>query len=492
MAVDLPPVLPPQAGVLESLPQANSAIAADYGRYRLLISGSALLDAEQIAEIVQPAQDLNQALALLARAYYAAGYPAAQLIHTSQHQDVHVVVRLNRLSETQVDAPLTPYFADLPGETPLRARALEPRRVLASLHADRAGLRATPVLRPDGHGGAQLRLETMPDRTPTQLDLSFDNGGDRYADRHLAQLEFRTGSRSGDEFQIGVRSGLDGLNDGRYAAHELAWSRVTPWGIFGAGARYTDYRQTVAGPVIEGEFWVGNLHWLTPLYADFDSRWNLQGQLDRSRYRESAAGLLTQDELYSSAEIASTYHRREQWLGLAWELDAAVAARQGLGDETATAAALDYQLLRPALRMKLHVGDAAGLTLEASAQFSDDVLPEQQQWVLGGIGNLASQRPGVAIGDEGHLLRAVGELGRYSWQGIELRPRVFAARGAARLTGAPDQPMLADAGIELALSAYGWLHAGLIRSWRLDEREVSQRALERTEAELLFTLRVGF
>src|SRR3569623_1806507 len=69
-----------------------------------------------------------------------------------------------------------------------------------------------------------------------------------------------------------------------------------------------------------------------------------------------------------------------------------------------------YLLFRPSALLKFFWTNNIATGLEASAQFSSDTLPEQQQWVLGGVGSLTSSLPGVVVGDKGYLGRVYTEV----------------------------------------------------------------------------------
>lgn len=493
MAVDLPPALPPLAQSPDLLTRSAVAVTVPHRGDSLQIMSELPLSGAEVRAAIAPAASLEEALALLTRAYRANGYPGAQLLYARQGSEVWVQVVPGRLRETQVDRPLTPYFADLPGESALRDRELEPRRILASLHADRAGLQAVARLHPDDAGNLRLIVDTERGAAPTRLAWTIDNTGQRYSTSELmTAVDFATGTGRGDEFGIGAHIGLDHPGDDEYAAHRLTWNRVTPWGLFGVGARHTRYVQTDRAQIDEGRFWTGELNWLMPLYADFQSRWGVKLQVDRSQFTHRISSLDQPEQLYTSGEIATQYHRRFSLLDLQWRFDGSLALRQGLNDERLPAATLDYQLLRPSARLVLDLGDGRAFTVEARAQLSNDRLPAQEQWVLGGRENLQTQRHGVVVGDEGSLMRVSGDLGRYQWREFAVQPHVFAERGRAQPDGAPERPQLSSAGAGLRVAAWGWLSADLVYAERLDERGIPQRVLDETETPWWFSLRAAF
>lgn len=140
--------------------------------------------------------------------------------------------------------------------------------------------------------------------------------------------------------------------------------------------------------------------------------------------------------------------------------------RKGLGDgeteQAGSLADLGYLLWRPQLSTKLSQGSFS-TRLDLYAQLTGDTVPEQSQWVLGGLSNIASYLLGVAVGDAGGLARLqldyklFGKDERYT-----VVPRAFVEYGYARdehaQAGLPGgTPTIADAGVELAVSYSSWL-----------------------------------
>ncbi len=495
MAVDLPPALPPQQIEVQQISQGNAVASAPFRQYQMHVFGKVLLAPEALSRIVGDQADLPAALDALTRAFYSAGYPGTQLSYGILGHDIYVLVVLTGVSETSVESPFTAYFAGLSGTRPLKDTDLEPRRVLADMHADRAGLQVSTTLQPDGQGNARLDLSSQFAKHPNELFFEYGNPGNRYVARNLVDAGFKTGSRYGDEVRIGTRTSIDEFNrDGRYNEQQLQWSRVTPWGVFGAGGQHLEY--DITETLFNGKLTVGDVYWLYPLYADFSTRWTTQVKIDRTNKKGEAfaIGPLPQNESYTSAELATASLGTFVWLDSRWDLDVTVAIRKGLSDGALpdNGRELDYLLVRPAGRLKVYGGNYWTTALEFSAQFSEDIVPEQQQWVLGGIGNLYAQLPGVAVGDEGMLLRSVTELGRYELFDLSLRPRVFLESGSAKSNGITGTQSLSDVGVELGVRVYDWLEGALAYAERIDSKNIDRETLERTEANLYFRLQARF
>ena len=532
MAVTLPPVLPPQqAEVAQLQGQASESAAFEFQTYRIHVLGPSVLDRDALAGATHEAATLSDVVRNLAALYYQAGYPAAQLRYGLAGDDLYVVPTLGTLSRVEGSPRLTTYFDDLTGLDPLTDSAFEKRRVLATAHADRAGLQVEPVLRPDESGNAYtMTLEPVPEAPdPTRFKAEFGNPGNRFVGRHFLDLDLRHGLASGDEFNATWRTGLKGLNDegaDRYNEEMLSWSRVTRYGIFGLSGRNVDYRldlQTEADGAlyrllrnllpflppntteqsIKGDIQQVEAAWAYPLAADFHSRWSVNAKLDYTlkelELREADSRIQHQE--YASIEAGTAYGRTLDIGEQRLDLDGSLTLRKGLGnDETDRAtslADLGYLLWRPQLSAKLSRGDFS-TRLDLYAQLTGDSVPEQSQWVLGGLGNIASYLPGVAVGDSGGLARLqldyrlFGKGERYG-----LVPRVFVEYGYARYehpqAGLPGgTPAIADAGVELAFSYSSWLEASLAYAESFHDQDIDQQTLNDADANLYFRAALKF
>jgi hemolysin activation/secretion protein len=150
--------------------------------------------------------------------------------------------------------------------------------------------------------------------------------------------------------------------------------------------------------------------------------------------------------------------------------------------------------VRPGLRLKYFLTDRYSLGLEASGQYSDQTVPEQQQWVLGGLGNLTAYLPGLAVGDKGYLMRLQGEAGAYPvYRGVELRPRAFVEYAATQYNslGGGD-PRVADAGVELGFKLVSWLSGSVAYARSFYDKDVPQPVLDATDARVYFRLQGEF
>ena len=158
---------------------------------------------------------------------------------------------------------------------------------------------------------------------------------------------------------------------------------------------------------------------------------------------------------------------------------------------------LGYLLFRPTVSAKANVADWLSLRLMAIAQISDDTLPEQQQWVVGGIGNVESYLPGVASGDSGGLARFQFEFKSYEMATVKIAPTLFVEYGYAKYENPFDvvqsgaTQSLADGGLSLGFSS-GPFDASFSYAESFHEKNVAKDALHDSDANMFFRVAMKF
>lgn len=509
MAISYADAMPPEQAEM-SVPQGSESATLAFRGHKIHLIGPLLVPVEELQRNVERAKDLSDATRLLAKHYVEAGYPAARLHYMLMDEELFLVVRLGQI--TGVDGPeaLTRYFRGVEDHVPLRDNHLEPARVLASVHADRMGADVAALFETDD-GKTRLKLLPYAELRTTRLQFNFGNPGNRFTGRHFADAEIRKGFSTGDELSAGWQTSISGLSDDDdlgsrdYDDYSAGWSRVTPAGLFGLRARNTEYDFTNTAGDSAGDARIVQVEtaWMYPLIAGERHRWIVNAKLDyTNKEAELNDGTEIQDEEYASAETGLDV----VWNGGLGEapltLEAGAQLRKGLGDHdrlVAQAPDFGYLLVRPRALGALLLGDAWDVELQADFQLTNDTVPEQSQWVLGGLDNLAGYLPGVAVGDSGGLLRGtVSYFDIPQLFGVELVPSVFVEYGYARferpVTGiAPRGTVeLADAGAQLDLRWRHWLRGRIAIARGIGDSGIDQAALDDSEANFYFNLRVSF
>ncbi|MES2489782.1 MAG: hypothetical protein V4607_08310 [Pseudomonadota bacterium] len=525
MSVELPPPATPQQGTVEQLQtQAGSGITVPFQNYQLHVSAGDILNEETVKNAVSLADNLSNAVRNIGAAAYLEGYPASQVTYALSGQDLYVLVVPGKISGIRASEALKPYLNGLETADPMRDSDLEGKRTLASMAADRAGINVFPVFEPDGNGGQVLDFEKNNQASdPTTIRVEFGNPGNRFASRYFGDLEIKTASVWGDEFRVFAREGIQNLDangkPGDYHEQNVGWNRVTPWGVFGINGRNITYNYTASGTTTSGPFstdllgriWVGEALWLYPIYSDFNSRWNVQLKVDRTSKegKIDATGTtpsaVYQRELYTSAEASTSYGSNFVFIGHTWNFTGGVTARKGFGDGDTNVDLTtppihgdqSYLLFRPAATLKFFWNNSISTGIEASGQYSSDSVPEQQQWVLGGMGNLTSALPGVIVGDKGYLARVFTEVMLPITDGLELRPKIFVERGSATYSNpntASQQvdgaQTLTDAGLELGVKFTQLIDASVSYAKSFNDKNITDAVKDASDARLFFRVSI--
>lgn len=517
MSVELPPPATPQQGTVEQLQtQAGSGINVAFQNYQLHVASNNILDEATVKNAVALADNLSNAVRNIGAAAYLEGYPASQVTYALSGQDLYVLVVPGKISGIRASERLKPYLEGLETADPLTDSALESKRTLASIAADRAGINVFPVFEPDGNGGQVLDFEKNNQASdPTSIRVEFGNPGNRFASRYFGDIEIKTASVWGDEFRVFAREGIQNLDangkPGDYHEQNAGWNRVTPWGVFGINGRNINYNFTAPTPTTSidllGKIWIAEALWMYPLYSDFNSRWTTQVKVDRTSKKGEIDATATtpsavyQRELYTSAEVSTSYGQNFVLIGHNWNFTGAIAARKGFGDNGANTDLLagplhgdqSYMLFRPAATLKFFWNSSIATGVEASGQFSSDSVPEQQQWVLGGMGSLTSALPGVVVGDKGYLARAFTEVSLPITEGLELRPKIFVEHGSASYANpnpaalqTDDAQVLTDAGVELGIKFTRYLDATVSYAKSFNDENITDDVKDASEARLFF------
>ena len=505
MAIDFPPPPTPVQGELARL-QADAA----QGAVTVLIAGVSMhvhapgvLDEVEIRAATRGASDLSSAVRALAASAQRRGVLAPKTLYVRSGQDIYVSLFAGTVRQVYAPARLKPYFADLAKEEPLTINAFERRRLLAGIHANRMGVSLTPVFSPAEGQAYDLSLKPGTENVSAgSARLSLSNAGNRFTGREFIDLDVRQGTPYGDEFSMLARAaakvvGIDEVEPGSdYHELQAGWSRVNPLGLFGLSGRYLDYRQQVQGFRFNGELWMTDLNYTGVIRSTATQRLTAQGRVDYI-YKQlalDANGLRLQKEAYPSLEAGLAWSTSFRLWTRSWLSLAGLNARQGLGavGNPITRAELDYWLLRPSYTLRSQGSPWVG-ELQLSMQYAPDTVPEQQQWVVGGAGNLHAYVPGVAIGDRGLTARLVGEYRgiRYGALPITLKPRVFLEYGTAEYATptAPQQrgrQSLSDVGGELALGVGPVLEASVSAAMPLSDSGVDRQVRDDARADFFF------
>jgi len=512
MSIDFPPPPLPEQGEVAALrATALDSVTATVAGHTVYVHAPGVLGADDIRAALAGQRELSAAVRALVSRARQRGVFAPKAVYAKSGQQLYITLTALTVKSVKAPKALAPYFRGLGGKAGVQAQPFERARLLAGIHAQRRGERYTPVIEAaaDGDPVLVLRRSALPAPARGSVRLALSNAGNRFTGRELLELDARLGSPGGNEFSAAVRSASGVLFDtgnatpgSDYREFQGGWSRVSPAGLVNVSARHIDYRLSLQGLGFNGSLQIADAAYIAIARASAASRVTVQGKLDyiRQEIVFDSNGERLQRERYPSAEVSAAYNRSftlgsQRWLGLA-----TLAARQGLGSDgaTVTRADLDYWLARPGGTLRWQ-GGAFSAEWQLSGQYASTTVPELQQWVVGGVGNLHAYVPGVALGDRGGLSRLVLEhrglvIERYT---ATLKPRLFVEGAAAEYhrpaTGLPGGVQaLADAGGEVVLGVGRAFEASLAAALPIGDDGVPQSVRDAARADFFFRLTAKF
>lgn len=469
MPIDLPPLPPPDLSTVGELKaRGSNAVELSIAGYEAKISGTSLLTSDEVKKALEPATDLSQAVRALNALYRLKGYIAVKILYVLDGQTL--LIYANEGCIAGIDAPprLQGYLDDLVGDCALTAARFSKEKTLADLLVDRAGQSVTPDLRFDPNGkDVTIVLDGVPieDHDRTDWSLSFGNPGNRFLGRYFGGAGVRHHTRRGTELTATYTRALTSIGSSprggkRLDAYQLGAGIVHPWGLFSMSGSLVDYEQEVAGIDLEasiGQYELAGQH-LLPSPAT--GRWVVSEKIlyVDSEITAPQFNADVQDESYPALELGTVYTQAFNFMNQALSAQVSLVLRHGLGDQDGTFEISgrrgDFFLGEPGLQLRWELPAKHRLQWTTNAQITSDSLPEQQQWVLGGINTLSAWLPGVLVGDSGY--HSILQFSFAPWQLVSERPlnfSLFAEVGSSKFEGLPaplDQRFtLGDAGLRL-------------------------------------------
>ena len=482
MTPDLPadvPVEPPQTTITLAAAQAPAqVIRVDSYGYHYEVIGNTLLDPEVIRTVLQDSVDPKAAFANLNQAYQKAGYFLVALRGNLDEKTFTIQVTEGRITAMDIPPNLQPYFSGLEERDDLTRSQVVRRAALAELYSARQVMRPKLKFEPAQEvGGSQITVTEEPiegaNPWPWSAGLNFGNYGNRYSSRFLVQGNAALRIGNGIELTGGYTHGLPNLNSdsegSSYNAGIVGGSIVTPWGIYGASYNRVDYQLgKISEPLnTAGNYRTWNVYGSQLLHADEVWRWGLNEGYTHTDYSNIVFETIPlSDQNYNFVNLGTSFSRLVQPYELKGNLSGSLNYSRGISgtikivgqeykytSETRLVPDTDFNLFNwnVGYTQNLPASLVAGVSL--TGQDTNTTLPLNQQWVLGGYGNLTAWFPGVVAGDKGMLGRA--SLSRnWEWGPVTLTPSVFLEAGYSKLDFVPSRfqgtQFLSDVGIGLA------------------------------------------
>jgi hemolysin activation/secretion protein len=252
------------------------------------------------------------------------------------------------------------------------------------------------------------------------------------------------------------------------------------------------------------------------LSSDVGHRFNLFERIEYiySQLELNGAGAL-QEEKYGTLEVGGKYFSAQQMgaRNLRWSAQLSVkagvtgdsgtlgtydefqAANPGAAQVLPTARTAEFVTVLPKLGLKLPLTQSAEINFDLSAQYATEQLPQQQQWVLGGMSAIRAYLPGVLVGDTGYFME-LGLQQDFDVAGVAIKGTVFAEYGAAwydNASGAAgDERSIGDVGLR-ASADLGWgVNLDLLVAHAVIDDGFDDQYLDRLEADFFFVLKKVF
>lgn len=524
----VPPNPPPPVVEQRLSAAAGVAVRVTSHGWAYRVTGNTLLPPDRIETLLLQADDPQQAVSRLSEAYKQAGYPL--VVVTAQIEpepartgasdsaapppsagarSVSIRVVEGRITELQAAGALQPYFSGLRDRADVTADQVLRQAILANDYANRQGQRVQIGFSPaEQQGGSVLQAITtpLPGYKPWTAALQLGNYGSRYTSSYVAggNIAWRPGA--GWEFTGNYLAGLPNWSsDSRgslYHAAGLGASVATPLGTYGLSVQNTTYKLgRVSYPLnTAGQVRTGSASGSQLLYASERSQLRLSESFNHVENRVSVfdgAYTLT-DQRYDYLTLGLAYTRGYSLGDLGGALTGTLSYNRGLSERAgsfllssaATAPTPQFRSYNFGLTVQQQLPRSFYAQAVLNGQWTEDTLPQQQQWVLGGLGNLTAYNAGVAVGDKGYSLRLSLQAPAQQWGGLSLTPNLFIEHGAARyaqIQGPWQRVTDWGVGLNLALPRAGTT-LNLLYARPVSSSNIAAQTLNQQRAHVFFVL----
>ncbi|WP_288364569.1 ShlB/FhaC/HecB family hemolysin secretion/activation protein [uncultured Spongiibacter sp.] len=559
MAIDLPPVMPPVNADVAQVQAAKNAsatvIEADVNGTTVRVYGNEYLSDSELRDLLASAKTPAEAVIGLAKRYYQDGHLLMKVDYARMLDSVAILVKQLRLNDVTGAEEIRPYFADLAGDADLSIAEFHRAKVLADLRSRRAGYDydISYVEQGDDAVDIQLSRTAIENYDATEIIVEANNKGSRFLGRYFGLAGVKHKFESGTQASVSYQTAFTDLGESRDGEelNQVSISVDHPFahGLYGIEVNYVDYlreptvNQTnpgscVLGPLfctpgttsstgveLDAEILQATLRGEQVLYSTPWQQFSLTERIefiDSTIDQEGRSEKLL-DENYQVVELGGRYtlNRFQSEEQNAARLNASLKLRAGFGDGgtldrydeyraayqqqnpgqpvpdiVAPARTAEFIALLPSLSYEQRITDGVTMKTTARGQFADEQLPQQQQFVLGGMDSMSAYLPGVLIGDEGYHLKVSLNKAIKAAEGLKLTPSLFAEYGGSWYNNTNsdfgDEQALADAGLRLKLEYGDFLYSELVAAKSIYDDVVNDDFIEELEADFYWRLRLTF
>ncbi|MET0210839.1 MAG: ShlB/FhaC/HecB family hemolysin secretion/activation protein [Burkholderiaceae bacterium] len=527
MAADVPssppastPATVTASPVVTAPAPTGATFYVDGPEYRYAVSGNNLLPQATIEAILKTAATPKAAVDAINNAFADAGY--LLVVIGGQVENKLVALQIIQGRITQIDAPpeYLPFVRSLLERDDITRNQLIRETAMVDFYGQRQGVSPRPTFaKAEQVGGTKLVIteEPIPGARPWSAGLVFSNLSGRFSSRYTVGGSAAVRPGNGLELTATYNQGLPGLTSesagASYKSGTLGASIVTPWGLYGLSYAKTDYQIGESGAPFypSGELEQGGVNGTQIVFATPSSRVTTTQSLMHYSNRQTVDidaperfTLVEQD--YDVVSAGAGYNGSFSLFGQNTSFGGSVTVAKGISSPSGTFLPADLGIPDPrflllqanaSAQMALPYDLSAGLTL--TLQHSDSTLPQAQQWVLGGFGNLSAWLPAVLVGDSGLLGRATVNTSSYLWGAFSFSGGVFAEAGVSRMDyrarGEPYTRGLGDIGLSVVGSTTTGTTLTLayaVPVWYRNVNGAVRESADSNRAQVYFTLNQTF
>jgi hypothetical protein len=557
MAIDLPPVMPPQLATSAQI-SAYSAVSATevsatINGTNVRVLGNRYLSDADVKNILSSAKTPAEGIINLTKRYYQSGHLLVRIRYAREGDDVVVFVEQLTLSDIRVDADIQPYFEGLVGDTDLSISEFDRARILANLKAERGGYEYSMSYQETGDNTVALVMTkaAVENYDSTDYILEANNKGSRFLGRYFGLAGIKHRFEDGTELSLAYQTAFTDLGESRDGENldqfSVSVDRPFVSGLYGLDLSYVEYSrdpkiaQTQTGLCILGLLGCGTSTSITTvnldaeilqaafrgeqiLFSGIDSRLSVTEKLEHIDSVVEQAGTSSKllEETYQIVDVGVKYQKSRYKTDElpAAQLNAGLNFLAGFGDGgtldnygeyqaafmtqnpgisvpdvVPAARTAEFLALQASARYMVRIADETLLSFSANGQFADEQLPQQQQFVLGGMNTLSAYLPGVLVGDEGYYINASLEK-TFTWNEYKISPSVFAEYGASWFNNTNsefgDTQSIADAGVRLRIEFTDYLFTEFVAALPIYDDVANSDELNALEADFFWRVRFTF
>lgn len=487
-------------------------------QYNYVLTGNTLLPDQVLEKAMTNSKTPRETVAAIRSAYFRAGYFLVALrAELMPNKIVRIEVYQGQITKEKIPGSLKWFFPGLRYRANIVENDVVYRSILASAFSQRNGQNMQIGFQATSNpGGSELHVGQTPQPGYQQLtgNVFFGNYGGRYSSRYLTGGSLSYSPGLGLNFFMNGNQGLSGLTaasaGSNYSNGQVGLSSITPWGIYTFSSQWTHYHLgNIAYPLSPtGNIFTWTFNGNQLIYANAQIRWSFMEGFTHVNnkvkvYQSLIPGgypLTVQDYNYFNVGTQISYAYTA--FGKPGSISGNFNYNQGINGSSGTlnnvlpgypAARFHYFDTGFTINQSLPFGLSASLS--ANGQGSFNTLPSQQQWVLGGFGNLSAWYPGIIVGDSGYSARAQLLSPAWDFHGFTAQANLFTEAGGTHNIYAPGSPpwqSLSDAGVGVNLQSPWGTHFAVISAVPVGWNHVTQAVRQSDRVDAYFVISQNF